>query len=81
VRTLESYAITGDSEGFTGLFVSPGYRFRSIDGMVTNFHMPRSTVLAMVMAFAGREEVLDAYREAIRHRYRFLSYGDAMLIL
>ena len=49
--------------------------------MVTNFHMPRSTVLAMVMAFAGREDILDAYREALRHRYRFLSYGDAMLIL
>ena len=81
VRALESHAITGDGEGFTGLFVSPGYRFRSIDAMVTNFHMPRSTVLAMVMAFAGQEEILDAYREAIRHRYRFLSYGDAMLIL
>lgn len=81
VRTLESYAITGDVEGATGLFISPGFRFRAIDAMITNFHMPRSTVLAMVMAFAGREEILDAYREAIRHRYRFLSYGDAMLIL
>ncbi len=81
VRTLESYAITGDAEGATGLFISPGFRFRASDAMITNFHMPRSTVLAMVMAFAGREEILDAYREAIRHRYRFLSYGDAMLIL
>jgi S-adenosylmethionine:tRNA ribosyltransferase-isomerase len=81
VRALESHAITGDTEGTTGLFISPGFRFRAIDAMVTNFHMPRSTVLAMVMAFAGREEILDAYREALRHRYRFLSYGDAMLIL
>jgi S-adenosylmethionine:tRNA ribosyltransferase-isomerase len=81
VRALESHAITGDVEGFTGLFISPGYRFRSVDAMVTNFHVPRSTVLAMVMAFAGREAILDAYQEAIRHRYRFLSYGDAMLIL
>jgi S-adenosylmethionine:tRNA ribosyltransferase-isomerase len=81
VRTLESHAITGDTEGTTGLFISPGFRFRAIDAMITNFHMPRSTVLAMVMAFAGRDEILDAYREAVRHRYRFLSYGDAMLIL
>lgn len=81
VRALESHAITSDVEGTTGLFISPGFRFRAIDAMVTNFHMSRSTVLAMVMAFAGREEILDAYREALRHRYRFLSYGDAMLIL
>jgi S-adenosylmethionine:tRNA ribosyltransferase-isomerase len=81
VRALESYAITGDTEGFTGLFISPGFRFKLVDAMVTNFHMPRSTVLALVMALAGRELLLDAYREAIRHRYRFLSYGDAMLIV
>jgi S-adenosylmethionine:tRNA ribosyltransferase-isomerase len=81
VRALESHAITGDTEGATGLFIAPGFRFRAIDAMVSNFHMPRSTVLAMVMALAGREEILDAYREALRHRYRFLSYGDAMLIL
>lgn len=81
VRALESYAITGDREGFTGLFIFPGFRFRLVDAMVTNFHMPRSTVLAMVMALAGRELTLSAYAEAVRHRYRFLSYGDAMLIL
>ena len=81
VRTLESWAITGDAEGWTGLFIAPGFRFRAVSAMVTNFHMPRSTVLAMVMAFAGREAILDAYEEAIRRRYRFLSYGDAMLIL
>ncbi len=81
VRALESYAITGDREGFTGLFICPGFRFKLADAMVTNFHMPRSTVLALVMALAGRELILRAYGEAIRHRYRFLSYGDAMLIV
>jgi S-adenosylmethionine:tRNA ribosyltransferase-isomerase len=80
-RSLESYAITGDTECFTGLFISPGFRFKLVDGMITNFHMPRTTVLALVMALAGRDAILNAYRDAIRHRYRFLSYGDAMLIL
>jgi S-adenosylmethionine:tRNA ribosyltransferase-isomerase len=79
-RALESFAITGDREGFTGLFIYPGFRFKLIDAMITNFHMPRTTVLAMVMALGGRELVLEAYREAVRHKYRFLSYGDAMLI-
>ena len=59
----------------------PGFRFKLADAMITNFHMPRTTVLALVMALAGRDNILAAYREAIRHRYRFLSYGDAMLIL
>jgi S-adenosylmethionine:tRNA ribosyltransferase-isomerase len=81
VRALESWAITGEPEGFTGLFIFPGFRFRMVDAMITNFHMPRTTVLALVMALAGRETILDAYAEAIRRRYRFLSYGDAMLIL
>jgi S-adenosylmethionine:tRNA ribosyltransferase-isomerase len=80
-RALESWAITGDAEGFTGLFIHPGFRFKLADAMLTNFHMPRTTVLALAMAFAGRDQLLAAYREAIRHRYRFLSYGDAMLIL
>jgi S-adenosylmethionine:tRNA ribosyltransferase-isomerase len=80
-RALESWAITGDTEGFTGLFICPGFRFKRVDAMVTNFHMPRSTVLALVMALAGRDAILRAYADAIRHRYRFLSYGDAMLIL
>jgi S-adenosylmethionine:tRNA ribosyltransferase-isomerase len=80
-RALESYAITGDTEGDTGLFIFPGFRFKLAEAMVTNFHMPRTTVLALVMALAGREPILAAYRDAIRHRYRFLSYGDAMLIL
>lgn len=81
VRTLESHAVTGDMEGFTGLFIYPGFKFKLVDAMITNFHMPRTTVLALVMALAGRDKILAAYREAIRHRYRFLSYGDAMLIL
>jgi S-adenosylmethionine:tRNA ribosyltransferase-isomerase len=81
VRALESWAITGDPEGFTGLFIFPGFRFKMVNAMITNFHMPRTTVLALVMALAGPELVLDAYREAVRRRYRFLSYGDAMLIL
>jgi S-adenosylmethionine:tRNA ribosyltransferase-isomerase len=80
-RALESYAVTGEREGFTGLFIFPGFRFKLVDAMVTNFHMPRSTVLALVMALAGRDLILQAYDEARRHRYRFLSYGDAMLIL
>lgn len=80
-RALESYAITGDTEGFTGLFIFPGFRFKLTDAMITNFHMPRTTVLALVMALAGRDHILAAYRDAIRHRYRFLSYGDAMLII
>lgn len=81
VRALESWAITGEPEGATGLFIFPGFRFKLVDAMITNFHMPRTTVLALVMALAGRETILAAYDEAIRRKYRFLSYGDAMLIL
>ena len=81
VRALESWAITGEPEGFTGLFIFPGFRFKMVNAMITNFHMPRTTVLALVMALAGPELILEAYREAVRRRYRFLSYGDAMLIL
>jgi S-adenosylmethionine:tRNA ribosyltransferase-isomerase len=67
--------------GWTSLFIRPGHTFRVVDRLLTNFHLPRSTLLMLVSAFAGRERVLDAYREAIRQRYRFYSYGDAMLIL
>jgi S-adenosylmethionine:tRNA ribosyltransferase-isomerase len=81
VRALESFAITRETEGFTGLFIAPGFRIKLVDAMITNFHMPRSTVLALVMALAGRDLILAAYRDAMRHRYRFLSYGDAMLIV
>ena len=81
VRALESWAITGDAQGMTGLFIHPGFRFKMVDAMVTNFHMPRTSVLALVMALAGRDLLLAAYREAVNRRYRFLSYGDAMLIV
>ncbi len=85
VRTLES-AWDADRDcvvGFSGetrLFIRPGYRFRVVDSLFTNFHTPRSTLLMLVSAFAGRERILAAYEEAVRRRYRFFSYGDAMLI-
>ena len=69
------------SEGATSLYILPGYRFNVVDAMVTNFHVPRSTLLMMVSAFAGRGQVLSAYSVAMDARYRFLSFGDAMLIL
>ena len=80
VRTLESWAATGQTEGWTDLFILPGHRFAMIDALVTNFHLPRSSLLMLVSAFAGRERILAAYAEAIRHEYRFFSFGDAMLI-
>lgn len=67
--------------GFTRIFISPPYEFAVVDGLMTNFHLPRSTLLCLVSALAGRERVLDAYREAVEQRYRFYSYGDAMLVL
>ena len=84
VRTLE-YASNADGElqagsGSCDLFIYPGYQFRTVDAMITNFHLPESTLLMLVSAFAGRQNVLNAYREAIRRRYRFFSYGDAMFI-
>ena len=66
--------------GPNDLFIYPGYRFRIVDGMLTNFHLPRSTLLMLVAAFTGRERILAAYHEAVRREYRFFSYGDAMLI-
>ena len=68
-------------DGETGLFILPGYRFRMVDAMLTNFHLPQSSLLMLVTAFAGRSCMLDAYQHAIREKYRFFSYGDAMLIL
>ncbi len=83
VRTLES-AWTDEglpaASGSTNIFIYPGYRFKAVDMMFTNFHTPESTLLMLVSAFAGRERVLAAYEEAVRERYRFFSYGDAMLI-
>jgi S-adenosylmethionine:tRNA ribosyltransferase-isomerase len=85
VRTLES-ASDADGEvlareGVTDLFIYPPYHFRAIDVLLTNFHLPRSTLLMLVSAFAGRDFLLRAYEEAIRERYRFYSYGDCLLIL
>ncbi|MBN1249174.1 MAG: S-adenosylmethionine:tRNA ribosyltransferase-isomerase, partial [Anaerolineae bacterium] len=68
-------------EGFTDLYITPGFRFRVVDALITNFHLPRSSLLAMVMAFAGQDLIRDTYQEAISERYRFFSFGDAMLIL
>ena len=67
--------------GKTEIFIYPGYKFKVLDGLVTNFHLPRSTLLMLVAAFAGRELILAAYQEAIKERYRFFSFGDAMLII
>jgi S-adenosylmethionine:tRNA ribosyltransferase-isomerase len=67
--------------GETDLFIRPGHRFRAVDAMITNFHLPRSTLLMLVSAFANRKVIAEAYAEAIRERYRFYSFGDAMLIL
>lgn len=80
-RALESWAKTGQTEGATNLFITPGHEFRAFDSFITNFHLPCSTPLVLASAFAGRERLLGAYREAIRLGYRLYSYGDAMLIL
>jgi S-adenosylmethionine:tRNA ribosyltransferase-isomerase len=81
VRVLESLARGAPLEGRTALFVLPGFEFRRVDALLTNFHLPRSTLLALVMAFAGVEETRRLYRLAIEERYRFYSFGDAMLLL
>jgi S-adenosylmethionine:tRNA ribosyltransferase-isomerase len=80
-RTLETWALTGEREGESRLFIYPGYEWRAVDALLTNFHLPRSTLLAMVMSFGGRELVREAYRVAVEERYRFYSFGDAMLLL
>jgi S-adenosylmethionine:tRNA ribosyltransferase-isomerase len=84
VRSLESAArgagLVAPLRGDTSIFIYPGYRFRVVDAMVTNFHLPESTLLMLVSAFAGREAIMQAYREAIAERYRFFSYGDAMFL-
>ena len=83
VRALESATVDGELRPFAGetqIFIFPGYRITSIDALITNFHLPQSTLLMLVSAFAGREFILDAYRHAVQERYRFFSYGDAMLI-
>jgi S-adenosylmethionine:tRNA ribosyltransferase-isomerase len=83
MRALESAARAGElteGSGDTDIFITPGYRFKVVDRLLTNFHLPRTTLLMLVSAFAGREHVLAAYRHAVEQRYRFFSYGDAMLI-
>lgn len=83
VRALESAARDGQLAPFAGetqIFIFPGYRITTVDALLTNFHLPESTLLMLVSAFAGREFVLDAYRHAVEQRYRFFSYGDAMLV-
>nr|WP_156787111.1 tRNA preQ1(34) S-adenosylmethionine ribosyltransferase-isomerase QueA [Thermanaerovibrio velox] len=83
VRTLESFGLNGiKGRSFsTNLFIRPGFQFKVVDGLVTNFHLPRSTLLMLVVAFAGYHNVMNAYKEAVSKRYRFFSFGDAMLIL
>ena len=68
------------SAGWTDIFIYPGYRFKVLDGLITNFHLPESTLIMLVSALAGREHVLAAYEEAVRQHYRFFSFGDAMFI-
>lgn len=84
-RTIESAAdekgILKESCGDTDIFIYPGYRFKITDGLITNFHLPESTLLMLVSAFAGREQVLSAYEEAVREKYRFFSFGDCMIVL
>ena len=81
VRTLETVARTGVLSGRTALFITPGFSFSCVDALLTNFHLPRSTLLALVMAFAGVEETRELYRIAVRERYRFYSFGDAVLVI
>lgn len=81
VRTLEGYALSGVAEGETDLFIRPGHEFAFVDGLITNFHLPKSTLLLLVSALAGLETIRAAYAAAVAERYRFYSYGDAMLIL
>lgn len=80
VRALEAWAATGEAEGSTKLFITPGYDFTVVDGLITNFHLPESTLMMLVSALAGRERILAAYAHAVAQRYRFYSYGDAMFI-
>ena len=80
VRTLESWAQSGLASGDTQIFITPGFEFQVVDLLITNFHLPKSTLMMLVSAFAGYEHVMALYRHAIDHRYRFFSYGDAMLL-
>ncbi len=81
MRVLETVTRTQELRGRTTLFVTPGFEFRQVDALVTNFHLPRSTLLALVMAFAGIDVIRELYAVAIAEKYRFYSFGDAMLVL
>jgi S-adenosylmethionine:tRNA ribosyltransferase-isomerase len=80
VRTLESWAASGLVSGDTSIFITPGFQFRVVDRLITNFHLPRSTLLMLVSALAGYDRIMSLYRHAVESRYRFFSYGDAMLL-
>jgi S-adenosylmethionine:tRNA ribosyltransferase-isomerase len=80
VRTLESWAQSGQPSGDTSIFITPGYPFQVVDMLLTNFHLPKSTLLMLVSAFTGYEHAMALYRHAVAQRYRFFSYGDAMLL-
>ena len=84
-RTIESAADENGRlravSGWTDIFIYPGYRFKILDGLITNFHLPESTLIMLVSALAGREYVLEAYARAVEERYRFFSFGDAMLVI
>jgi S-adenosylmethionine:tRNA ribosyltransferase-isomerase len=80
VRTLESWAKTGLTSGDTTIFITPGFEFKVVDLLVTNFHLPKSTLMMLVSAFAGYEHIMALYQHAIAQQYRFFSYGDAMLL-
>ena len=83
-RTLESAGdetgVVKAGSGWTDIFIYPGYRFKVIDGLITNFHLPESTLLMLVSALAGKDTIMKAYEEAVKERYRFFSFGDAMFI-
>ena len=84
-RTLESLAdkdgLFSERSAWTDIFIYPGYRFKAMDALITNFHLPESTLIMLVSAFAGYDNVMHAYQEAVKERYRFFSFGDAMLIV
>lgn len=83
-RTLESFAkedgTVEETAAWTNIFIYPGYKFKCIDALITNFHLPESTLIMLVSALAGRENILNAYNEAVKEEYRFFSFGDAMII-
>ena len=84
-RTLETIATNNDGKfvgcsGWTKIFIYPGYKFKAVDSLITNFHLPKSTLVMLVSALAGRENILNAYNEAVKRKYRFFSFGDAMII-